>query len=350
MTDGARARVRELVAVARRIADSSDALGAEARRVLPSATGLSPENVELGLTECLETHPSDGEIAALCDSVPRAPGSHVVLSANVFVAAHRAIALALAASARPQVRASRREPEMARLLSRGAPGLFDLVLEVRPNAGDHVFAYGSDETMRALASTLPQGVVLHEHGSGMGIVVSDLTERNEIESAAREIARDVVPFDQRGCLSPRVVLVTSGPEPAAFTAHALAKALRDLELRIPRGTLHPEERARALQFRDAWLVAGDVIDAGGGFVALDESVRPLAVPPAGRHVHVRFTPDLDAISMIVASSTASVGVVGSDPLHARARTLFPNARIARPGSMQRPPFDGPVDRRGSRRA
>lgn len=347
MIHGARQRVLELVDAARRIADPRDALGIEARRVLPSATGLSPENVNLGLTECLETQPSDDEIAALCAMVPGAPRAHVLLSANVFVAAHRAIALALAVAPRPQVRASRREPEMARLLSLGAPGLFDLVSELRPSAGEHVFAYGSDETMRALSSRLPEGVVLHEHGAGMGIVVTDRKDGNELESTAREIARDVVPFDQRGCLSPRVVLVTSGPEAAGFVARALAEALRELERRIPRGVLHPEERSQAARFRDAWLLSGDVTDAGSGFVTLDDAARPLAVPPAGRHVHVRFTPDLDAISSVLAPRIASVGVAGSVPLHERARALFPESRIARAGSMQRPPFDGPVDRRGA---
>lgn len=343
-----RERVLALVDVARRIADPRDPLGVEARRVLPFATGLTAENVELGLTECLETHPSDDEIAALCASVPRISRAHVVLSANVFVAAHRAIALALAAAERPRVRASRREPEMTRLLSQGAPGLFDVVTELRPKAGDHVFAYGSDETMRAIETSLPQGVVLHAHGSGMGIVVTDLRERDALATTAREIARDVVPFDQRGCLSPRVVLVTSGSEESRLVARALSEALRDLERRIPRGALHAEERAGASRFRDAWLVAGDVLDAGSGFVTLDDAVRPLAVPPPGRHVHVRFTPDLDAISSVLAPSIASVGIAGTHSVHGRARALFPEARIARPGAMQRPPFDGPVDRRAQR--
>lgn len=346
MSPGARSRVLGLVEAARRIADPADPLGEEARRVLPSATGLSPENVELCLRECLETHPSDEELAALLDSVPEAQRVHVVLGANVFVAAHRALALALAASERPQVRPSRREPEMTRLLARGAPGLFDVVAEIQPAAGDHVFAYGSDDTMRALAAELRPGVVLHAHGSGMGIVVTDPTPGEEATlDLARAVARDVVPFDQRGCLSPRLLLVQGSAGDARDLARALAEALAELEERIPRGVLHPEERAARLRFRDSWLVAGDVLAAGSGFVSVDDALLPAAVPPPGRHVHVRFTPDLDHVARGLAPLVTSVAVAGSDALRREVAELFAGARITTAGKMQRPPLDGPVDRR-----
>ncbi|HMJ11995.1 MAG TPA: proline dehydrogenase, partial [Polyangiaceae bacterium] len=93
-------RVRRAVKAAACIADPAHPLGIRARAELPSATSLSPENVELCLRECLETSPSEAELMQLLKSTPLAPAAHVLLSANVFVGAHRAIAVALAASAR----------------------------------------------------------------------------------------------------------------------------------------------------------------------------------------------------------------------------------------------------------
>jgi len=143
-------RVARLVAVARRIADPADPLGQRARALLPASTGLSLQGVELGLTRCLEIAPTDLELRSLCEGTPSAPRAHVLLSANVFVAAHRAIALALAASARVEVRPSRREPEMVRLLQAGDPGLFRVVDDLSAAPGDHVWAYGTDRTLAAL--------------------------------------------------------------------------------------------------------------------------------------------------------------------------------------------------------
>src|SRR5262249_34881743 len=144
-------RLRALIAAAARIGDPHDELGVRARAALPTATGLSPEGVTLALERCLETAASDAEIRALAASVRPASGAHVVLSAGVFVAAHRAIALALAASARVFVKPSRRDPEMVRLLALAAPGLFQVVDAITPRPGEHVHAYGSDEALGAIA-------------------------------------------------------------------------------------------------------------------------------------------------------------------------------------------------------
>lgn len=347
MNTDARERVLALVDAARRIADPGDPLGIDARRILPAATGLSPANVEDALVRCLETRPTEGEIDALVGSVPRVPVAHVVLSSNVFVAAHRALALGLAAAPVVRARPSRREPEMARLLARGAPGLFELVPEIDPAPGHHVWAYGSDDTLRALSASLPAGVTLHAHGSGFGVVVLELSGSEgggELARVAGQIALDVVPFDQRGCLSPRVVLVTGAAEGAARLAGALAEALAEIEGRIPLGTLSADERAAAVLHREAWLVAGRVISAGRGMVTLDEASAPLTLPPVGRNVHVRFTPDLPVIAPALAPSVAAVGASGRSTRSAIA-AVFPRARVSEIGEMQQPAFDGPVDRR-----
>jgi hypothetical protein len=340
-------RVRALVEAARRLADPRDPLGIEARAVLPGATGLSPEGVARALSECLETRPSAAEVALLCASVPEAPRAHVALSANVFVAAHRAIALALAASPAVEVRPSRREPEMASLLARAAPGLFLTVERLAPLPGDHLWAYGSDATIAALRADLPSTVTLHAHGHGFGVVVIDLAARAgaDVEHLARVIARDVALFDQRGCLSPRIVFAAGSEDEVRRFAEQLATGMEEAERATPLGLLGAEERADARRYRDTVRFAQELIPAGSGAVGLDVRGGPLVVPPVGRHVHVVRTEEIERSLAPLSGVIAAVGVDGPPGLAGRVAELLPGARPSAAGLMQRPPFDGPVDRR-----
>ncbi len=331
-----------LVAAARRIADAGDTLGQEARRVLVHSTGLSPQGVELALSCSLEVAPSDTELEALCSSVPSAPAVHVLLSANVFVAAHRAIALGLAASERVFVRSSRREPHMARLLAQGAPQLFEIEDELAPRPGEHLHAYGGDETLATIARTLPQGVVLHGHGAGFGVALVE-HGRAEPERAARALALDIALFDQQGCLSPRALLVVSGP--AEPYAQALALALQELEAEVPRGELDANEAAAVSRFRDAVAYAGELLPAGHGFVGYGQA-RGLVIAPVGRNCHVVSCSDPLPLLAPHAASLTNLGLEVGKELERRLAGALPGCRLAALGRMQMPPFDGPVDRRG----
>ena len=119
----------------------------------------------------METDPTPEEVAALCAGVASAARVWVVLSANVFTAAHRAIALGLAASPRVFVKASRRDPTLAALLHEAAPDLFTLVTQVAAAPGDHVSAYGRQATLKQLRAALPPGVSWHGHGPGLGVAI-----------------------------------------------------------------------------------------------------------------------------------------------------------------------------------
>jgi hypothetical protein len=336
-------RVQRLLAGARKIADPDHPLGRRARAILPRATGLSLEGVELALTRCLETAPSDAELCALSARVPPAPHAHVLLSANVFVAAHRAIALALAQSADVAVRPSRREPEMPRLLAEACPGLFRLVDELAPTPGDHVWAYGSDETLSKLRGELPAGIVYHAHGHGIGLAVVDAA--TEPGGAARALADDVIAFDQRGCLSPRIALVIGDAQAARDFAVAIARELARLGHDVPRGSLDPDELADIARYRDSMLYAAELLHAGKGYVGLDAEGRHVLVPPVGRNLHVVRIDDPAPPLAALGARIAAIGVAGPPELERRLSELLPRARLGPLGSMQRPPFDGPVDLR-----
>jgi hypothetical protein len=295
---------------------------------LVSSTNLSRRGVELALARHVETSASEEGIASLLAYAGRTKHVHVVLSANVFVAAVRAIAIALAASDRVTVKPSRREPVFAKAL---ALALADPRVTI--GGGDdegatEIHVYGRDETIAEVRRAAGPNVRVRGHGAGMGIAIVT----RDFEEAARALAEDVIPFDQRGCLSPRVAYVRGDAE--AFGA-ALFDALESRGREIPRGAI--DEAAEVTRWCDTIAYAGKLHRGETCAVGIAD-VR--AIPPTGRHVLVRpFPPALgDDARFVVA--------VGSDMSPDESRAIAPpHARISALGMMQRPPLDGPVDRR-----
>jgi hypothetical protein len=103
------------------------------------------------------------------------------------------------------------------------------------------------------------------------------------------------------------------------------------------------ELAEAVRARDSMSYAGELSAAGPGWVALDDAEQRLVPTPGGRTlVVVRSDAELDWLTAYAHSITC----VGTSERFARAAEgLFPGARRCPLGAMQRPPFDGPVDRR-----
>jgi hypothetical protein len=350
-----RARALCVVAAGRRIASPESGPGREARQGLLATSGLSRAGIELALTEHLETDPSPEEISALVAAAGTAPRCFALLAANVCTAALRAVAFAAATAPVVVVRPSRRDPVIAGLLVRGlaadpafaaAGGRIGLLEAcARPaSPGDEVHAYGSDAAVESLTAALPDGVVVRKHGTGMGIAVIGATE--DEEEAAAALARDVVPFDQRGCLSPRMALVEGDVERAAAFAKALDAALRALDERVPRGPLDDATRAEIAMYRASIEAVGDFREGPGHAVGLDPAPRALVLPPPARVVHVAPATARQASALLETWARYVTSIGGDDGDLARAvRATAPRARAAPLGEMQRPPLDGPVDLR-----
>lgn len=364
-----RDRVLAVVAAGRRIADANDPLGREARERLPETSGLSPEGVELALTEHLETSPSEAELDAFVRAFEPAPRCHVVLSANVCTAALRALASAMATSEVVYVKPSRRDPVVAELLMRAlaaeggglaaggdepptagagrsagegrgvrnGPGVWlREVSAIAPEPGDEVHVYGSDETIAAIAATLAPGVVLRAHGTGLGVAVVEAED--DVGVAAGAIAEDLVVFDGRGCLSPRLVM--TGGDPVAL-GRALHEALRSRGEAIPRGPLSAGERASLRATRSVYEAVGEAHEGPHHAVFVDPSPEAIALAPA-----CRATVVLGGDVALLADIAAHVAAVGGDgPMTDSVSRMCPRARRSALGRMQKPPLDGPVDLR-----
>jgi Acyl-CoA reductase (LuxC) len=334
--------VRAVLAAARRLASRADQIAPE----LAASTGLSLEGVRLALAEHLEQDAQDDELASLVARAGDAPEVHVILSANVFTGALRAVALARAAAPAVTVRPSRRDPWFARALVRelGLPAV-RLAEELPPErlAAGEIHVYGRDATIAAVRAAARPGVRVVGHGAGMG--VAWIGADDDLAVAAEALARDVVPFDQRGCLSPRVALVAGDAARASAFAAALDDRLAAWELRVPRGALSSDEDAARARWLETLAFAGEVHARPAHAVAVAPEGAPLTVPVPGRNVHIAPIADAaSAAALLVPFAHAVVAVGANDP--AAARLFAPrHARISPLGRMQRPPLDGPVDGR-----
>jgi hypothetical protein len=315
--------------------------------------------VELGFAS-LETDASDDDLRALVSRAGDATRVHVILSANVFVAPLRAIALARAAAPLVTVRASARDPVLARALvealAAGGDESVAIVADrdVASIAEGEIHVYGRAETLAAVRAG--SRVPVRAHGPGMGVAViseaSEASGASAVEGAtaglgelADRLAADVVSFDQRGCLSPRIALVEGEPERAAAFAALLHDRLHAWGVRVPRGDLARDERAEAARWVDSATFGGDCWTGIGHAVALAPRDAPLAVPPPGRHVLVAGAASLAQAFGRIAPFLHFVVAVGAD-VPSRAASLAPAwARLLSLGQMQRPPLDGPVDLR-----
>jgi len=121
-----------------------------------------------------------------------------------------------------------------------------------------VTVYGGDDTVASLRARAPAGtgVVGYGHRDGIGLVgTGALRSPASTERAARAVARAAAMFDQRGCVSTRVVYVerASGGDPRTAAPGAfferLAAALDDLDRTLPAGDLSVAEMSRVQQLR-----------------------------------------------------------------------------------------------------
>ena len=347
-------RVHDVLAAARRLADPNDPLGEEARRLLPAATGLSEAGVELGLSRHLETSASDEDLERLVARAGNAPRVHVLLSANVFVAVVRAVALAVAASRSVRVRPSSREAVMAPLLHRaaadatgGAP--FAICERVESSPGDVMHVYGRLETIDAVERESRPGVRVVGYGPGFGVALVD-ARSDPLPLAAERLSWDVIAFDQRGCLSPRVALVHGSVADAEAFADRLAAALDERDRQVPRGALTGDERREQALYHRTMSAVGRCHAGATFIVGVDPAPRALMLPPSGRHVHVARIEETSDLARLLEPFQNAVTCVGrNDPESSMTRSLVTLLRGARSlplGRMQSPPLDGPVDLRG----
>ncbi len=338
------AAIRDIVRAGKRVAARASAPALLDR--LAQSTGLSPEMARRALARNLEREVSDEDLARILawagDEVDEVA---LVLSAGVLTSPLRALILARAAGRRVTVHPSRRDPAFAELLVEEL-GATNVRLGGRFDGaafeGDELHAYGSDASVATLRTSVRAGVRVRSHGNGFGIA---WVERPD-DAAARALAEDVIDFDQRGCLSPRIVFAHVNAEELAV---ALSAELGALAKELPRAPLTDDERVALVRFREGSHFVGIVHQGPEHTVVLAHEDTPIFLGPTGRTLLVFPAHSLESTAKKLHPLAVAVTAVGTD-VRERAPELamalgVPHARVAALGTMQTPPLDGPVDLR-----
>lgn len=186
-------------------------------------------------------------------------------------------------------------------------------------ASDRIVVYGSDATLRSLRARTPPSTPLVEyrHRVGLAVVGVDGRAPTELDALAAEVADAVVPYEQRGCVSPVRVHAVGTTEAARAFGERLAAELDRREAVAP-GRRTPEEAAAGQQLRGSLELrraAGEAIDlwTGRGWtVALETSGEPFA---GGRVVLVGSESSVEGVESALTrwrGRLQAVGVAGLD--------------------------------------
>lgn len=349
----------------RPVRDVASALAAAARRwrsdttlasALPDAANLSAPMVDdvmalvaehIDADALLELHAREGG-----DGGPSLVAH--VLASNVPALAVPAIVLGLLAGAAVVVKSGRADPHSAdafqRALAAVDPELAARVVSTYWRGGttdvedailgraDRIVATGADASVAALARLGPR-VIAHGSRSSFAVAAADVDDAT-LEALAWDVAR----YEQRGCLSPQVLLVVGGDARAvgerllarlAVPAHALPPMPRTKDERFGRGVALANVR----------FTGGAVLESPDGTVVVGAPERPWDGTGC-RTVFVDAIASARGVADAFPPGTIEcVGIAGDVALDVDALRARGVARICRVGRMQRPRIDWPRGQR-----
>lgn len=369
-------RVRALGRALERLRAAGSAERRRLERELPDATGFSAATVREGLARALEPF-SAAALDALVERELETLGKRrvaggfeataVLLGGGVPTPALPALAGPLVLGSPVLARPSSHDPVTARVfaaaLAAEDPALAAcLELVSFPSddaaalgellAAPCVVAFGSDETMAAVAARLApaQRFVRHGHRLSVAVLGEGALEGPALADAAAALALDVALWDQQGCLSPVALYVLGVARVPDALLATLDAAFADAGARWPRGRALPEAAARLAVERDTAelrAVAGaDVrVAARRHFTLVAEPDAPFRGSPLGRFLRVHPAADPEALLAALAPLGPHLAAVGVAGLGAHAARLAPElaalgaARVCPLGALQAPPLD-----------
>jgi Acyl-CoA reductase (LuxC) len=357
-------RSQAIAAAARRFLDPGDSLRRRAVAALPPVSGFSQAMVEDALP--LVFTPLADAAALQRAAATRRPTVGlvgIVAAGNVLGVPLFKTALALAAGAACVVKPATGEPLLAALFAQaleesdpalagahavvwwpggsgGRRGCEDAFL----SGVDSLIAYGSDDTIAALAARVRRFV---GHGHKLSIGVVSLDRDGDVEQLAEGAARDISLYDQLGCLSPQSLYTVGGdPRRRAAFIDRLAAALGDVARRWPPGDV-PEPHALAVRrLRDEYEwreLQGERVSlragADGGWTLIDDPTCGFRPSPLHRTIFVRHLDALEAWAEALGKWLPRVECVGMGPEVDRAPSVVGIPRLAALGCMQSPDLD-----------
>jgi hypothetical protein len=353
------------------LADPSSPVGREARGAVVDRTGLSAA----GAAWALDTTLSELHRPALengLEAMRRSFGAYrtapiraqaIVLAANVFTACLRPIVWSMLARVPAVVKVATLDeglsdlfrvalttidPELAESLAVMWPqGASDALYARLAARVDLVSAHGGDHGIAQMRGATSATTEFLAHGHGLGaIVVLRTALSSHVQSLSEAIARDVAAYDQRGCLSPQLVLVERGGElsPRDLASLLATHGLERLATSMPRGPLPIEIGAQQIQWRGLAASLHELFEGDGYATSFETGVpRPT---PGYRNIAVHGFDAPEEITSrfaIYGPHLKVVAIAGDADRIALPSPLAP--RVCAPGEMQKPPLLAATDGR-----
>ena len=220
---------------------------------------------------------------------------------------------------------------------------------------DCVTATGSDETLAAIRSRLPQRVRFlgYGHRVSFGYVAADVLTSFNAKKIIARAADDMTTWDQLGCLSPHVIYVQSGGTLSVeeFASH-LAVELTQREQTEPRGHVSAETSAGIVARRAIYELRAAHSDEtqlwksqhSTAWTVVCEADNRFQLSCGHRFIYIKPARDVDDVLQAADTVRGQVSTVGvSVPEHLAGEIATKLARwgvtrVCPLGQMQNPPL------------
>lgn len=307
----------------------------------------SIDSSTLGRLRASATHPPGGRQGV----TTLAPGNIPIVAAECLILGWLAeIRHRLAMSTRATVLARALHSEMV-ALDEDVGGTVDLqVWRAMGAAGqrawlegaERVVVYGTADTVEWVAASIPEGVTVVPHGPSVAAAFLDAEAHSEEERSAllADLAMDVALFEQRGCRSPHVLCVAGTEPDAEVVGEELGRALDRITRTLPPPAAREPEAATLFLDRMTSATLGHVLEGDGWCVTIETAPVVARPSPLGRTVRVLLVDSPAAMSALLSSLPAPVGLLlTADGIAPPAVRLPAAAEVASLGSAHGPPFD-----------
>lgn len=347
-------RIVEIIdAAIARLLDRQDPYRRRMEQALPAVTGYDPEMVRLGLTQYLKTFRKPELLRFLAEDFPnpcilddfqplakggygQAFGPPVlghIWAGNVPALPLWSLVCGLLVKSGNIGKVSSAEPFFAtlfaRLLAEIAPELTDCLAVVwwqggdsRPEqaflqAADVTLAYGSNPSLGAIQSRMPQGkrFLGFGHKVSFAMISAAALDLVKVAQTAQRAAYDIGRYDQQGCFAPHVVFVERGAKisPRTF-ARYLARSLDAFGQRYPQRALTLAEDSSLAAWRqtEEFVHGADVLgDTHGAWsVSFHDGGPMFEASCLNRAIRVVAVDDLKQVPPLVAPYRSLLQTVG----------------------------------------
>lgn len=295
----------------------------------PFAEGLSLENATWGWKQALSTITKQGLQDILSTSAQRPKQISIVIAQGVFTSVLEWLVLSLASGASVHLKASSAEPKLAQFLTKKfSEAGFDISCSIDRNIppSDLLYAFGSDQTLQELKTTVP-----HAHFKGYGHRFSVIV-CGESSSEAFRVSQDLIAYDGRGCMAPVGIFCIGNAEDFS---EMLFQELLESQQRRPIGDIDPFLQPEIRRRIGLAKIKGTarVSDAGSVLTLPPRFFFPSSLPRIACVYPIQSTDDAVRILTPWKDQLSSLATSFYDE---RLQAIFP--RMARLGKIQKPVF------------